>query len=400
MNIQVKYNKIHKYESVWRDSEEIRDKDYDDRGIPFPWPKPKANLSKSFQKKKKSFINRLKAFQELLDEKEMYKEYYPEKDDLITGEDMVSSKLYKLFNVHWEDGLIHYINEHNIEPSEEFQDFIFDVYIDKTDKFQIKKKKSKKEKVLRLPGIVLKVENKRFIKLTRNQLMIMDALMKDGSGQKRYYDSKGKLRYSEHSGLLDFGPSRLEKIIVNSKTNISDDQDYEILLPQNMMETFDFEFLFHTHPATPKPGGRVKEGLLYEFPSISDIFHFVDHYNQGVTQGSIVIAPEGFYMIRAYKTKLDEKILFYDEEKVYKTMLEKMFEIQDKAIEKYGKRFSTETFYKKIAKDKSFIKEFNKTLNKYKLKIDYKPRIKDRKRWILDDIFLPVSVIEPIVVRN
>ena len=57
--------------------------------------------------------------------------------------------------------------------------------------------------------------------------------------------------------------------------------------------------MFHTHPPTPFPGSRVVDGILYEFPSISDIYHFADHFNAGETQGSLIIAPEGMYIIRA-----------------------------------------------------------------------------------------------------
>ena len=39
MNILIKYNKIHKYESIWRNSKIINKKDYDHNNNPFPFPK-------------------------------------------------------------------------------------------------------------------------------------------------------------------------------------------------------------------------------------------------------------------------------------------------------------------------------------------------------------------------
>ena len=45
------------------------------------------------------------------------------------------------------------------------------------------------------------------------------------------------------------------------------------------MDASFYQYLFHTHPPTPKPGGRAGEGIVYEFPSIGDILHFIDHFN-------------------------------------------------------------------------------------------------------------------------
>ena len=42
----------------------------------------------------------------------------------------------------------------------------------------------------------------------------------------------------------------------------------------------------------------LKNGILYEFPSISDITHFIEHHNNGKLLGSIIMAPEGIYIIR------------------------------------------------------------------------------------------------------
>ena len=98
--------------------------------------------------------------------------------------------------------------------------------------------------------------------------------------------------------LLDFNNSGLEKIIISGNTSRVDANDDVIFLPKNMIDAFDYEYIFHTHPPTPKQGARANVGILYEFPSISDLFHFMDHYNEGKTQGSIVIAPEGMYIIR------------------------------------------------------------------------------------------------------
>jgi hypothetical protein len=163
---------------------------------------------------------------------------------------------------------------------------------------KIKLQRIKTETVLKLPSVIFKKEKKRLIKISKNQLRILDALMIDGGYDKKYFDKKNKLRFSEHAGLLDFSNNGLDKIVVSGKTERVDRDDHSILLPANMIEAYDYEYIFHTHPPTPRPGGRANVGVLYEFPSISDIFHFMDHYNNGVVQGSIIIAPEGIYIIR------------------------------------------------------------------------------------------------------
>jgi hypothetical protein len=171
----------------------------------------------------------------------------------------------------------------------------------------------------------------------------------------------------------------------------------EILLPTNLPEIKEYEYMFHTHPATPLPGSRISSGILYEFPSISDIFHFADHYNIGATQGSIVIAPEGIYVMIA-KDNIT-KIKYEETNKVYKKLINESFKIQSLAIEKYGHEFSLETFYNVISRDDSYLKLYNELINKYlnnSIKIYLKPRIKDEKtnKWVIKSLELPLIPYE------
>ena len=224
----------------------------------------------------------------------------------------------------------------------------------------------------------------------------MDALYEHG-GKKIYEDKNetGSFKFSEHSGLLDFNDFGLEKIVVSGKTTRVDKNDDEIYLPKNMADAIDYEYIFHTHPATPKPGGRVSIGILYEFPSISDIFHFLDHFNLGITQGSIVITPEGLYNIR--KNKFDMKKIKINEDKLFKEMVELYDDVQTDAVDRYGSNFNTYDFYSKIAQDTSFIERINNSLKKYNLHIDYYPRKKNKKgQWIIDTIYFPIHIVEPM----
>lgn len=387
MTVSVKDNKVYRYEGVWRNTKKVQPSDYDDNNREIPWPEEyKGVWSKNI------FIKKLKEVESELILKGKFISYGKnEARDCVFGDySDVSNKLFYLGNNYWEDGLLHYVMKHKVRPSNEFIDMIMNL--------DIKQGRSKKGKeILHIPAVSMVKYGKKYLKITKNQMLIMDALLKHGSYTKKYQDRKKKemFRFSEHSGLLDFHKNGLDKIIVSGKTYRVDEHDDDIFLPENMIESYDFEYFFHTHPLTPKPGGRADTGILYEFPSGSDIFHFIEHYNRGVTQGSIIIAAEGMYIIR--KNIVDDtKIEIEDEDKAYDEIVDYMNSLQDKALRKYGYKFDSHTFYSKIAQDLNYIKLLNKKLAKYEIYIDYKPREQDSKgRWIIGSVYLPVYVIEP-----
>jgi hypothetical protein len=247
------------------------------------------------------------------------------------------------------------------------------------------------KKKYKLNSKVYKKNKSRYIKISKNQLRILDSLLNDGGKTKKYFDNKKNLKYSEHSGLLDFGKSTLQRILINTKKSLSDLNDDQILLPDNIPDAFDYEYFFHTHPPTPNPLSRIKNNILYDMPSVNDIYHFIDHYNDGKTQGSIVISSEGIYII---KVIYDKKIKLKNIDKIYNYYEKKIFNIQLLAIEKYKKELNLKNYYKKIIQDKTFIKEFNKILKKINIVIKYYPREKVKNKWILNDIYLKVNPIE------
>lgn len=242
--------------------------------------------------------------------------------------------------------------------------------------------------------------HKRYFKLNYNQLQILDSLMETGGYEKKYIDKSQNLRFSEHFGLLDFNKTKLEKIIISAKTSREDENDMEILLPMDLPDIQEYEYMFHTHPPTPFPGSRVSEGILYEFPSISDIYHFADHFNSGETQGSLVIAPEGIYIIRAVDGI--KKIKYSKDKKTFDLLTEETSKIQQLAIDKY-KLYDADVdlniFYSQIAHDNEFLKMFNKVIRDHwgdQIKIYLKPRTYDeqKNKWIIKSLLLPVSSYE------
>jgi len=89
-----------------------------------------------------------------------------------------------------------------------------------------------------------------------------------------------------------------------------------------------------------------------------------------------------------------------NEDKMYNEISKLQKKLQRDAIKKYGENFTSVYFYEKIAQDKSYINKFNSALKKYKMYIDYYPRIKDKKNnWIIDTIYLPIYVVEPSKIK-
>ena len=371
-NILIIKNSEYKVEKLWK--EHKKDKNVDSNGDKFPYP----ITNKTIWSNKKDVIERLVLIHTYLDMKKKYEKYDEPKDCLICGEKDVSTKRYIYKKVIWEDGLKHYVETHNIEPTNEFKKFIFNY--DNIDRLI----KNKKNIGLTLNRVTKK--NKEYVMIDKNQLLILDALMIHGGVTKKYINDNSMV-YSEHAGLLDFEQHVLSKILVSGKTTRIDEGDSDIFMPMVMEEMLEYEYIFHTHPPTPKIGGRAKDGILYEFPSISDIYHFIDHYNDGKTLGSLVISAEGLYNIR--KTDIEHKKIKIDEDKLYKKYNRTFNNIQNEAIKKYGTNFNNAKFYRNIAQNTTYIDTLNSAISEFNLIIDFYPRKQDENgNWYIDTVFL------------
>jgi hypothetical protein len=371
-------NKIFKAQSFWRNNKNDESKDADDKL--FPFPKEEKNVWSMTS----NFIIKLKKINMLIETKKPGNQIIirdnnaKNKDCLLCDKKDVCHKIYLLDKYLWEDSMIHYIENHNIKPSDEFIDFIFNLELN--DYFAIN-----------LIGRIKDKDNIKYLKLEKNQIMILDALMKHGGYTKKYYDinNKNLSRYSEHAGFLEIKNKMVYDIVVSGNTIRVDKGDEDIFLPGNMPEMMKANYIFHTHPPTPKPGGRAEDGIIYEFPSTGDIFHFIDHYNDGDPIGSLVMTSEGLYNIR--KKDLEPGKIKVDENKLYKEMNKIIWTTNKKAVQDYGTDFTTYFFYSKIAQNKEYISIINETLNKYMLHIDFFPRNYDFKgKWIVDTIYIPL----------
>lgn len=386
-NIIIINNREYNLEKIYRKFK--NDLTKDSKGDLYPYPKKDDEMIN-----KKEFLNRLSDLNKILDTKGKFYDYKNKYDCLLCGQKNICTKRYYHNKVMWEDSLYHYVDKHDININSMFKNYLFtlkfdqmidDITINRT-KYNTKNKKLKKSDMMILKKI--QKNNKNYVKLEANQLLVLDALMAHGGYNKKYFGKKGKnKKYSEHAGLLDFEKNTVKRIVVAGNTHRVDDGDDEIFLPMSFDDMLDYEYIFHTHPPTPKAGGRASGGILYEYPSISDIFHFIDHHNDGNVIGSLVVTPEGLYNIRKFDN--DSKLIDIDEDDLFNKYQKIIRKNQRDAIKKYSTNFTQKTFFSKIAQEKKYIENINKFLEDYDLQIDYYPRTKDSAGdWFIDTVYL------------
>lgn len=153
-----------------------------------------------------------------------------------------------------------------------------------------------------------------------------------------------------------------------------------------------YEYLFHTHPNTITYAGRFNEGILYEFPSANDVFNFIKFYNEGKAQASIVVAPEGIYVIRPiyYQKKYKINQMVFHSLRKFILKLERLAVKKIKSLEPATTNITdADVFHENVGKNFSYIKMYNRFIEPYNLFIEYYPREKKNNEWCLRPINLP-----------
>jgi hypothetical protein len=297
-----------------------------------------------------------------------------------------TSKLQVVFQTAqytWNSGMYHMIRKHSFKPQEKFIRHILDLDPSIKKKCTIPKDIASRRQYI--------PDKFTYVKIRANQLMILDALLEHGGIEPKYKNKQHRtLMYSEHAGMLNFKRNVLSDVIITGITYWNKN-DPEIYFPSYSKKAYSHEYIFHTHPATPTPGGRVAgDGILYEMPSKHDILHFVYYFNTSKVQGSIIVTPEGLYNIRQHHS--NNKLITCDANAVRNIERVKRAS-QQMAIQKFGTVFSTETFYSIIAQDTMAIDMVNAILEKHDIHIDFFPRQKiSSGHWIIGTIYLPMCV--------
>lgn len=283
-------------------------------------------------------------------------------------------KFYRLGNIVWPSNIKHKMQSHQQYPSDYFIRTILNTRI--INNYIIN------------PPIQIepsRINRVSHIPLHYNKLLIIDALMHQGSFPR--YENNGRYIYSEHSGVITIKNNSVNNIIVSAETNRMDVGDENIYLPINSSLMAKHRYLFHTHPNTIKYAGRINEGIIYEFPSANDIFNFVKFHDGGKVQASLIIAPEGIYVIRPItfgrKYQLDRNFFYF-----LRKFILKLERIAMKKVKKIPNISRPAIFHRQIGMDFRYIRIYNKFLEPHNLFIEYYPREKKNGEWCLKQINL------------
>lgn len=305
------------------------------------------------------------------------------KKEIILSQDVEcdkckNRKFYQLGNIIWSNNIQHKIKIHQSYPSEYFIKIIMNCYI--ID-----------DNIINPPLQLNRNQISKFtyVPLRYNLLLIIDALFKQGSSP-RYLGNNNKFIYSEHSGVLSMKNKSIADIIISAETNRLDPGDDNIYLPINTEILAKYEYLFHTHPNTLTYAGRINEGIIYEFPSANDVLNFVKYHNEGIAQASLIIAPEGTYIIRPIRYQK----MYNINPKVFYHLRKLIFKLEKLAIKKIKvpvKDLSNPNiFHDYVGSNFTYIKMYNKFIEPYNLFIEYYPREEKNKEWYLRQINLPL----------
>ena len=284
---------------------------------------------------------------------------------------------YQIGNIVWPSNIKHKIEKHQTYPSDYFIKIILNFVIIND--------------IIVNPPIEVDptlVKRVNYIPLHYNKLLIIDALMHQGSFPR--YENNDKFIYSEHSGVITLKNKMVDNIIVSAETARMDIGDDSIYLPYNSPLMAKHQYLFHTHPNTMTYAGRINEGIIYEFPSANDILNFVKYHDEGRVQASLIIAPEGMYIIRPIKFgtkyKIDNNFYYFLRKFILKLEKLAMKKVNKIALEK--KISNPEIFHQQIGNDFRFINIYNRYIEPHNLFIEYYPREKKNGEWCLRPITL------------
>jgi hypothetical protein len=328
------------------------------------------------------FLDKLRKIESLstvLNSKKIFK-LYEDVPTRINCNKCQSTTYYKLANIIWPAKINHCIKSHQKYPSEYFTKVILNTnIIDGT--------------IVNKPIMLdsSQIGNFHYIPVYYNKLLIIDALLKQGSQPRYEHNNQNRptnFVYSEHSGAIAIKNNTVDNIIVYTDTNRIDPTDSKIFLPNNNTESKLYEYLFHTHPNTITYAGRIKEGILYEFPSANDIFNFIKYHREGKAQGSVVVAPEGIYVIRPLRYEAEIK----EDPNLYTNLKNMILELEKKSIKKLdgslSKLSDPDIFHQMVGANFEYIKRYNDFLESYNLYIEYYPREKKNNEWCLRPISL------------
>lgn len=304
--------------------------------------------------------------------------------------------IYSLDDIVWSSQLLHYIEYHNYVPSPIFERMLKTIRYKKEQLLTFKVSLTdilqlyKKQQHIELDGVVIRHGKKEQIVITQDQLRLLDSLFVHSS-EKMTNDRD----YEESMAYLDFDKDTLEqiKIKLNPRYMFKSQEDFIYFHYINEKDAIDYEFMVHTHPLTPDLETRIEhDNIIFDYPSATDIISFVELSSKKQTQGSIVIAIEGMYLIRCIE---DLAVVILDKTAFQHNYNKLIYRLNEQIIKKhYNDLFTIEKFLGKIIKEKKYINKLNDFLKPYNVTIDYYPRVKRHNKYVLQSVVVDVIPIE------
>lgn len=310
------------------------------------------------------------------------------------------SSVYMLDDIVWTGQLLHYIEFHNYVPAPPFEKMLASIrynelgmltfHVPMEDILDLYRKQRAD-----LDGVVIVQGKREKILITQDQLRLLDSLFIHSS--EKMLNNKD---YEETMAYMDFQHKSLEhiKVKVNRKYMFKGEDQQLFFHNINEVDAIDYEFMVHTHPLTPDLETRIEQdNIMFDFPSATDIISFIGMSSKHQAQGSIVIAIEGLYVIRALR---DLSVVLLDKNEFQWEYNMRVYYLNERAIDThYDEKFSIERFLQKIVHSRQYVDELNTFLRDYNVVIDYHPRVRKNGRYVLPPFTVSVVPIEFEVFR-
>lgn len=236
-----------------------------------------------------------------------------------------------------------------------------------------------------------------YLPIHRNVLMTLDGLYRQG-GRREYTSEADGVDglYSEHYGGIAVNDCHIEDIVVSALEGKRYPDDPMIIMPTQAQRYAKYPIIFHTHPDTDGPFGRMKEGIVYECPSGQDYYCFSRCRENGHTQIMIIIAAEGVYVMRPIDYRkpcgiIDDTV---EPSIILGEYLGWIQDIQSAAMRHFQHRIEkrdVDTFHRQVGEDYRAVQALNAKSAPYNIWLEYYPRTrkKSHDEWGLSTIVVP-----------
>ena len=110
-------NTVYKCESCWRSEKNKVVNDINNKPFPFPH-------EEKYWYNKTLFLSKLSELEKFCSDNKKIEKHNQE-NCLLCGKKNITNKMFTFNHIKWTNGLYHYIEQHNVHPSDEFKSLVF-----------------------------------------------------------------------------------------------------------------------------------------------------------------------------------------------------------------------------------------------------------------------------------